>query len=186
MRINFRNPLTWIILFAIFIAIIAGITFFGPSNKPRPGSCLILQEKYCKQVQFIDDPNTPGELLAAYNIPKGAPIFTPADGRFSKTTFLFKDSTGKFITYPGISVTVGEDQTTHIFDIRYSFIYFTERDHLVRDVIKKGDIIGIVSNSSTDYLGNYNLAVRITKSNPEGKVQKNSKLLRMTLEPKIK
>lgn len=40
------------------------------SKAPQPGSCLILEEKYCQKGKLIQDPSLPNSLLAGFKVPK--------------------------------------------------------------------------------------------------------------------
>lgn len=173
----------FLIVSTILLAILGGVVtiwFLFYSKSP----CLILEKEYCKRVEFISDPTFPGGLLAAYNLPPGTKIFAPIDGEFSKTVkFLFKNPTGDFVTYPGSSISVYKNRIAEIIDVKYSFIYFEDSESSIPN-IKKGDIIGTVSDKEIDYLGKYNLAVRISKSSANGKIENESALLKDILQPK--
>lgn len=171
-----------ILIFLLTLITIPLFLYLWANRNPRPGSCLILEEKNCKKVQFITNPNAPEELLAAYKVPQGTIVFSPIEGEFSNTPkFLFKDAEGKFIGYPGAAVTSYTDRSTGKVNIKYGFIFFKEKEVSTLPLPKKGNTIGIISDKNIDRLGNFNLLVRIYRSNSEGKTVNDSTLLKTIL-----
>jgi hypothetical protein len=144
------------------------------STSPKPGSCLILEEKYCRKGILIKDPSSPDGLLAAFKIPKGTVLFAPVDGFYSHTpTFFFikDEATKEVVKYPGATISVGENNTSGEVKEIYSFIYFKQKENSYPTGIKRGEIIGWVAEKPIDFLGDYNLVVGITEQkNIEGKI----------------
>lgn len=170
---------------AVAIPLLSYVWIKWINKSPQPGSCLILEEKYCKMVQFIPDPNYSEGLLAAYKVPGGTVILSPIDGSFSNTpNFLLKNAGGKFIGYPGVTVISYKNRGAGIINTGYGFIFFKEKIVNIASESKKGEIIGIISDKNIDRLGNFNLLVRIAKSNNEGEVLHDSDILKMILESK--
>ncbi|MDH7475961.1 MAG: hypothetical protein QHH09_00620 [Microgenomates group bacterium] len=156
-----------IFVFFILLDIALAVYFYSLSPKSiltGPGHCLILEEKYCKKVAFINDPIEKDGLLAVYKIPAGTPIYAPARGYFSKgPTFYFENKVaGGYITYPGSSITIAENNSIKVNEVNFGFIYFEEEENQYYE-INKGEIIGKVSEKNINFLGDYNLAVRITR-----------------------
>ena len=139
-----------------------------PTKTPKPGSCLILEERYCKMGKLISHPSYPNGLLAAFKIPKGAVLFAPVTGFYSRTpTFFFfytNETTKEMVKYPGASITIAEDQTAQSVKVIYGFIYFKEKENYY-STIQEGEIIGWVAEKPIDFLGDYNLVVEISKQN---------------------
>ncbi len=167
----YKRPIVWVILL-VLVTIILAIILLNPSssqnisqnlslrlsNEPKPGSCLILEEKYCKSVKFIQDPITDGSL-AVYKLSPKTTLFSPVDGFQGTATFFFKD---RSILYPGVSINVGRDNTIETRTAIYSFIFYGKVD-ANKSSAKKGEVISELSDKTIDSLGDYNLAVRITK-----------------------
>lgn len=177
------KPLLAVFLFLVLANLVIFYLYFHPqafrallakfSKTPQPGSCLILEEKYCQSGQLIENPSLPGSLLAAFRVPKNTVLFAPVDGFYSQTpTFFFiKDETTKeVVKYPGATITVADDNTAAAVKAIYSFIYFKEKENFY-STIQKGDIIGWISEQPIDFLGDYNLVVGVDRQNfVEGKV----------------
>jgi hypothetical protein len=130
----------------------------------KPGSCLILEEKYCKQVKLVKDPWNENGLLAAFNLPAETKIYSPIDGQFSNAvTASFKHiKTGKTFAYPGVIISNTGKNTLESNKIMFSFVYFQNNEQPVYQAIKKGQIIGTVLSKPIDYFGYYNLIFKVT------------------------
>lgn len=160
-----------------FILIPLSIYFFKNQNNPVPGTCLILEEKYCEIVEFIPDPKSEVDFFAAYKVPQGTVIFSPVKGELSNTPkFLFKNEDETYTTYPGSTVTSFIDRGTNRIDVRYSILFYKQEAANI-DQIKIGDIIAITSERNIDRFGDFNLLVRISTSSAEGKTVPNTELL---------
>jgi hypothetical protein len=61
-------------------------------SSPEPGSCLVLEEKYCQELLGIE---YQGINVLGLNLPGGTPIFAPADGAY------FDNYTGEKIIEEG-------------------------------------------------------------------------------------
>jgi len=135
------------------------------STNAKPGSCLILEEKYCSKFSLVDDPYFKGEKAIAYKLPKNTPIFAPVDGGFSSPfTFAIKDSsTEKNERYPGVTITILKTGTKTIDKI-YGFVFFGETEKQAPKNVIKGNLIGKISEKSISKIGDYNLIIFITKS----------------------
>jgi len=88
---------------AVFLGILVvagGYFFFGRSGTPKPGSCLVLEERYCKlaeRVVWAAPDGTKMDLLG-FRLPAGAVIFSPRDGSVSG------DTGGSSALHPNASV----------------------------------------------------------------------------------
>lgn len=56
------------------------VTTVDPTVTPVPGSCLVLEERYCKEIKVIPDGNV---TLAIINLPPETPVFSPFEGKVS-------------------------------------------------------------------------------------------------------
>lgn len=153
-----------VISYLLFDLSFLKITFYGILGIPTPGRCLILEEKNCKMVKFITNPNRSESLLAVYKIPAGNLIFSPSDGLYSNSPlFSLKNKSDQYSKYPGITITSRERETTKVDEKIYSFIFYFQKLNSSKDAIKKGAIIGTTSDKNIDLLGDYNLVFAITK-----------------------
>lgn len=166
---NFFSKKIVILIILIFLAIIIVFLFFRLNLfqsifRPRAGSCLVLEEKYCKNVKLIPNPNNPTSKIAVFDLPIGTPIFAPTDGYYSNTpTFFHKiQNTDEYKTYPGSTITVSKNNTVKTVEAVYNLVYFVEKESVTTERIKKGDVIGTISDKKIDYLGNYNLVFSAT------------------------
>lgn len=179
----YKRPIFWVLILFIFISTLV-IYIYKPSTfqnisskfagKPRPGSCLILEEKYCKNFKLIPNPNDPKGILAVFKIPEGSNLFAPIGGFYSSTpTFFFKDTeSNKDRTYPGAAIAVGRESNSKSITAIYGFVFFSQAQKFSSSAIKKGDIISEISDKPIDYFGSYNLVFAITKQNfRNGKIE---------------
>lgn len=132
---------------------------------PKPGSCLILEEKYCKPVKLVENPNKKGTFFGAFNVPKGAYLFAPVEGYYSKSVnFSFGDTRqSKSFSYPGTVIGVSMDGHVESMNALYSFVYFARKNNEYPLKIKKGEIMGIVSDKKIDAFGDFNLILTVAK-----------------------
>jgi len=169
-------PLVFLILVLIVINLFWDKTgqFFS-AFAPKPGSCLILEEKYCNQGKIIDDPTGTGLKLVVFNLPKGAVLFAPVGGNFLiNPTFIFKKE-DQTISYSGASLVVSPRGNISNFETSYGFIFYKEKEfpENVEDNvwIQKGKAMATISEKNLDLFGPYNLAVTIEK-----RVEKDGKI----------
>lgn len=154
-------------IFVVILVVIPLSAYLWQNSGPKPGSCLVLEEKYCKNFTTIKNPRDPNRLLAVAKLPSGAILFSPAEGLFSDTpTFFFEDSQTKQITkYPGATVIVSKDGTSKTVTEIFSLIYYKKGLNTDLSTTKKGEVLGTVSDKTIDFLGDYNLVIGITKQN---------------------
>jgi hypothetical protein len=178
-----KKPLFYIISLAIFIIIlfliILSLPFISKIDlsslnpfKPHPGSCLILEEKYCKTVKFIDDPRLKGNMLAIYSLGRNAILFSPVDGQFVNITAgAFKKNTNQVLYYPGI-VVLKKYNIGSLPEYSFSFTFYNNSATNPNNTLERGDVIGTVSDKTISFFGNYNLVVEVVKNK-----QKDSHIL---------
>lgn len=177
-----RKTVIIFIILAVTVLIVIGIFILGSNIlvslfKPHPGSCLILEEKYCKEVKFISNPNNPSSKVAVFKLPQGTTVFSPVGGYFSNTpTFFFKDNSGKYITYSGATVTVSKDNTVKTVEAVYNFIYFKEKERSYPSGVEKGQAISTILNKKISSLGDYNFVFSASEQKyNNGKIEYKSK-----------
>lgn len=92
-----RNIIVCVILFFLFLLAYSVLSLFQNyefKNKhfiPKPGSCLILQEKYCKKAKIINNNISKSDIALGFNLPKETPVFSPAAGRISSPLIFIDD-----------------------------------------------------------------------------------------------
>lgn len=157
-------------LFILFDILLAGYFFTNKSGfdlfkfEPRPGSCLILEEKYCRGVKFIKDPYFKDGLMAAYKVKKGAYLFAPIGGLSSTSpSFTLKNSNGQDEIYRGATIIISKDEHVENFSSIYSFVFYADQYLHSASSIKKGETIAILSDRPIRAIGDYNLVVNIIK-----------------------
>lgn len=138
------------------------------SNKPHPGSCLILEEKYCKTVTFLPynlyAPGYKGDKIAVYNLPPGAILFAPASGDLSPVTANYQDPVSRKITSQGGFILTESNASPRTQEIDHIFMLLFDKAPFISLKIRKGSVIGkITSNKSIPYSGNYNLVVILSR-----------------------
>jgi hypothetical protein len=165
-----------VFLLALFNVFFERLTFLGGFWNPKPGSCLIVQEKYCQKVQFISNPMSTDGVVAAFQLPKGATLFSPVDGVYSEASFnLVKgESDNSKTAYPGTTILVSKDGNFLTAEEIYSLIYFGDKKREGKPEIKKGEILGTISSKKIDYFGDYNLVFNVSKYYHEGQLLKTT------------
>lgn len=134
------------------------------SSLPKPGNCLILEEKYCKLGTVIENPNFPEDKFIAFKLPAGTILFSPADGESQGTsTFSFKDSKGQATDMLGTTVIVSKDGTVKTISAFYNFIYDKQEQKEFAKKVKGGEVLGQILDKNLPIFTNYNLVFGITK-----------------------
>ena len=129
--------------------------------KRKAGSCLILEERYCKKIKLIPDPAQEKGLLAVVKVPKGTVVFSPANGTLS-TTPIFVFPNGPEKRYPGVVINERDGDEGLIKTI-YGLTFFKEGDIQSSSIIEKGQVISRISKNTLDIFGDYNLVFSIFK-----------------------
>lgn len=129
--------------------------FVNNDINQKPGKCLVVEEKHCKNFDLITSPfSNIKNSFVGYRLPVGTKIFSPVDGFASNvSSFNFFKSQKK--SYPGVTISV---PNSNIRDAEsfYVFAYF-ESNKNQSGTVRKGDVIGTVSNKTISAFGNYNL-----------------------------
>jgi hypothetical protein len=165
-----------VFLLAFFNIFFERLKFVFDFLKPKPGDCLIVEQKYCQDVELISNPMSPDGVVAAFKLPKGTTLFSPVDGIYSEASFnLIKgepDNSGT--TYPGATILVSKDGNFLTAEGIYSLIYFGDKKKTDKPEIKKGEVLGTVSDKNVDYFGGYNLVFSVSKYYYEGELLKTA------------
>jgi hypothetical protein len=166
-KIDFGSKrfLFWMMVILIFLVVgLFCLNFFGPKRflnldiSSKPGSCLILEEKYCKGVKFVPNSNN-GEEIAVFSLPAKTKLFSPSDGCLSYGgNFTLQ---GKI--YPEVSILLSVDCNLQSAEGSYSIIGFIDKQDLKGGPIKKGAVIGFVTDNEIEPLGKNNLAFSMVR-----------------------
>lgn len=142
-------------------------------KEPKPGSCLVLEEKYCSKGKPIykDD----RLVFIGFKLPKNTPIFSPFAGGVSNTPAFNLEKNGQKKVYPGSSVTsaekifaLGANRSKRSFSAIYYGVYSSEK--FPNESVEKGDAIGYISQEKIEAYGDYNLLVFYSQFSPEKKM----------------
>jgi len=160
--ISFFSKKTFLFILSViaisFLAYSIFNYFYWLNYKPIPGSCKILEERYCKTVTYIYPPWKKDILTAAYSLPPGTPIFAPFQqdeiSYFSKGTPTID---GKQLPIPYIPLIQTDKIVDNIQNSVSYYLYFDFHKNQLSKNISLGQKIDTVQ--STYLLGNYNLLV---------------------------
>lgn len=193
-----KKPLFYVVLLVVFIIVVILIVLnlSSLSNvklaslnplKPHPGSCLILEEKYCKTVKFVlykFAPNN-GSTMAVYNLDKGATLFAPIDGKLLIGGSALEDNSDQVSIYKSVII---EKNSSANGTPEYTITFINSLSNIIGSTaVKKGDAIGTISDKTISVFGNYNLAVVSTKDKLQGSQTvflPNDDFLKQLLNPK--
>jgi len=172
-----RKTLFFLFIVILFIDIFLLAVCVYPTNillslfEPRPGSCLIFEEKYCKKGEPIYYNN---HLIGAgYRLPKKAVVFAPFDGEVSTSITANLEKKGEKFQYPGAAVNVFDD----IHHIKYNIraVYYDARSQQLPTYnIKRGEVFAIVSEKTINIFGDYNLILGFSQHDNAIKMLKPS------------
>lgn len=128
------------------------------SRTPQPGTCLLVEEKYCDKAEFVYIPGSRDPILG-FAVPEGTPIFSPVDG---VTTPIFIDNSDDPANqYRGILVRHFKNPNSTIGLISVNIIG-NPLENIIQNLdVKKGEIIGYAAKDAVSAFGDYNLIVSI-------------------------
>lgn len=151
----FKIGLLLFILFAIGEVVFTLQRYGKDIFKPRPGSCKILEEKFCFQGKLIQYKNT---KYVGFKLESGTLIFSPIDGQASKS----KLPTGNVVQGFYIIFSDPDNRKLQTYnltgDIKLSDVNTTN--------IKTGQVFASIGSAGAKNLGNYNLLVNISSFDP--------------------
>ncbi len=130
-----------------------------PRSGPKPGNCLILEQKYCSQAKLIEvkkEKQTYKNI--GFHLPAGAPLFSPIDGNLGKAKVNEPSPLHGFLAI----VNNSNDPRLLSFSI-YGDIKF---DNMLSLNVKKGNVIGHTQNTGVKGFGDYNIVLQVTRLNP--------------------
>lgn len=143
---------------------------------PRPGSCLILPEKYCKTGEIARTKDGK-PVLIGFQLPPGTPVFTPFAGTLSMPSIPL-DHEGQSAIYPGLAIYSDEV----VFDLGHDrpLLSFTMvlpdqsvAARLSPKPLAKGELIIATTRADTRLLGKYDLLVYFGRANTDIKMFEN-------------
>ena len=183
MGVLFKKPIFWI---GIIIVLIIGLLILvlqstSPKNLknispkiseksksgPKPGTCLILEQKHCTAGKLTDF-NYQGQTLkiVGFHLPPDVPIFSPIDGSFGQTNMDKKPNTGPFHGFIALVFKPSDPSL-----LSFSIMGDIKFDNMLSHDVKKGDLIAYTQDTGIKNLGgNYNIIVTADRKNPNGNV----------------
>lgn len=168
-----------VFLGAILALLILVIAFYFYQNykkiyKPKPGSCLILEEKYCVLAK-INSPENVELTSISYKLPAGTALFSPIDSNYSAV--VFKKNNGENVDI----VTIGNQRfdTEKMNEDSRLWYQFTFRGKFgdgitsggTEKIIKKGQILGYTSKISPKSQDSVYLVIKGVFLGSDGKIE---------------
>lgn len=137
----------------------------------KPGSCLVLEQKFCDQLVLKDSTTYPGEKIAYAKLPVGTKIFNPEDATV--------EASNKFVLVPkvggknkfewGYNVT-SNLQAQGARPLRlYNIIFFVNPDNQISRRVTIGEVIGQIEQESLLTIKDYNFAFIVSEFNEGSK-----------------
>jgi len=163
---------------AIFLIIIGGFlivdkVWLHKVFKPAvatPGSCLVLEEKYCKKITIIEKN---GQKGAVANLPDGVILFSPIDSTSITDLFVHNEDDSNQNNWD-FGIEISNDS-----NVLYDFIY-SKKDNLKnKSVLKKGEQIGIVSSKKLKKFDGYNFVFTMSQDSDDNFEKSNEMLLKI-------
>jgi len=162
----FKSQTFWTILLIIASLVLLVLTFTLPlwrkyqdSAKNKPGSCLVLGEKYCSKFKVINWKYQGREYkLLGFNLPPGTPIFAHKPGKELATVDFGENGSLK-----GFLVKVEDPDNPNDLKTSLEFIGDLSFAKYEWGKIKQGDIIATIQDRGIRNFGEYNLIIRSFK-----------------------
>ncbi len=128
---------------------------------PKPGSCLVLEERYCQKGQPVESNGRFAGM--AFKLPAGAPIFAPYTSAVSLTKYIPQRDGVKY-PYSGITMETGRyGEMAWEVERRVTLVANYSKLPAPDSSFSAGDVIGRVTAKSLDYFGDYNLLIVFTQ-----------------------
>lgn len=116
-------------------------------------SCLILEEKYCKQgVKLLYNNKYP---MIGLNLPANTNLYAPLSGNISLSTAIFKKNNQ---SYPYTSLLI-ESPNNAI----YALVFNYDPQKQKQGSVKQNQTVANLTTKKIDYFGDYNLIVYVMK-----------------------
>lgn len=131
-------------------------------KKPKPGDCLVLEQEHCRTGKpvYRDDKLA----FVGFKLPQNTPIFAPFDGDFSNSPTFFVKRDEEYITYPGITVNVlNEDSRQPEKSFAAAYYDVERKSEGVNLQIERGSEVGRISEKTLPEYGDYNFLIRFSK-----------------------
>ncbi len=144
----------------------AQVTLNSNARIPVPGSCLILQEEYCKSGKLIYSQMLGADAIA-FKVPENTPVFAPYNGKFAVMDTRESETASK---YPLYSV-YKNGGYSEIFDAVFTPSLKSQTENIANKInsasVSQGILIGYVGGGKInlkDYQNEgYNLVISLTK-----------------------
>lgn len=130
---------------------------------PKPGSCLVLEEKHCQEGQPVE---SNGKFAGmAFNLPANTPVFAPYTSSVSLTRYIPQRDGVKY-PYSGITMETGRyGEMAWEVERRVTLVANYQELPTSDSAFNIGQIIGRVTADNLEYFGDYNLLVVFTQPN---------------------
>lgn len=156
-------------LFYLVDDLFTNYQYFEGKFIPKPGSCLILQQKYCQKAKLIKNPFNSDSYAIAFKLPKNTPLFSPVDGDYF-TPVIGKKESEDDSSFSSTSFDFRKKTDTSLF--YYSCLAkIDNQDRFVGiKKIKKGEKVYQLSQKTIDpQVGDYNLIFLFKYQNNDSK-----------------
>lgn len=142
------------------------VTINNPTGIPVPGSCLVLQEEYCKSGKLIYSQMLGADAIA-FKVPEDTPVFAPYNGKFAVMDTKESETASR---YPLYSV-YKNGGYNEIFNAIFTPSLKSQTENVANKInsanISQGVLIGYASGEKInlkDYQKEgYNLVISLTK-----------------------
>lgn len=142
--------------------VVVGSYYFGRGSANVPGSCLVLEERYCDDGERITLPTPWGNPLEAmgFRLPPGAAIFSPSDNLVNSAT------EGNFWQPDAATITVysGSDLSATMFQAVGDFALELGAQQASTTT---GTLLARMQNTGIRIEGDYDLIVIFAKPDPQ-------------------
>lgn len=154
---------------AFYLLYLNNTSFIQSFFKPKPGSCLVLEEKYCRKGVVI---STDGKFVGiGFHVPDKTVLFSPFEGKVN--TPMVTVAVGKKTdSYPGIRIaTRYVGNKIKEFILSATVVYREAKPLQNTPDIQTGEVFGIVSSQPFDLFPSYNLFIYFSVPGPTGLIK---------------
>ena len=140
-------------VFLVLLAVAGFLVYKKKNYQPKPGPCLILEERYCKKGKFLVSPWNKDDIVVGFKLPKGTVIFSPDDGYYSGVLSILKKEPEEK-TAPAIFIEVTDGDQVYY----YRLITNLGKENMWRSKnVKKGEKLTVLNDQKVEFFGDYNL-----------------------------